>query len=435
MHDVPRQKLIALIKRHGTFLSKDAKRCESLLRDACGDEYKREVFVLVYAIKEGIPKDLLNRSPSLSLDDVFARLVQRLHENLGLDKTLAEWVVQTWGIVLEVKATSPVSAAEQSNHSSITQSLTKLGPSALKVVSQLKSKMSQPVTQSQPQTEPAISLPKQLERASLPQMPKVTSQPQRLVSKPVATSPSPTVNPIKPLSPLNPIDHIRLLWWVLVTPQQLQAYRQVFSEADEKRVGQWLVSTLTWWPLLVPTLASGIRLSPYSANTSPAVYLGLSALLLGCWLLTAALRINERANMAIGFALSVGFIVAVGIAFLIADVVGNVEVFVVVFAVTQMVALIVADRVVGGVESGVVLVVMSGVVGGIAGGAAGGVAGLISGGEALVVAVIVLGIVGDAVENSLDNGTTSWLARIAFLLLVAAHLFLMGLYFFNWFKL
>ncbi len=433
MHEFPRQKLRELIKRHGTFLSEDARRCESLLRDACGDEYKREVFVLIYAIKEGVPRDLLNRSPSLPIDDVFARLVHRLHDNLGLDKRLAEWVVETWGIVLGVNVTSPVSP-EQSAHSSMTQSLTKLGPSALKAVSQLKSKMSQSETQSQPQ--PVISLPKQLKRESQPQMPKVNSQPQRLVSKPVAVYQSPAVNPIKPLSPLNPIDHIRLLWWVLVRPQQLQVYRQVFSEADEKRVGQWLASTLIWWPLLVPTLASGMGLSPHSANALPAeVYLGLSALLLGCWFLIGALRINEWAKMAIGFAVSVAFVVAVGVAFLIAGVVGNVVVFIAVFAVTQVVALIVADRVVGGVESGVALVVMSGVVGGIAAGEWGGVAGLISGGEALVVAVIVLGIVGDAVENSLDNGTTSWLARIAFLLLVAAHLFLIGLYFFNWFKL
>ena len=59
-----------------------------------------------------------------------------------------------------------------------------------------------------------------------------------------ADFPKPTTQ--RRLSPWNPLDHLRLLWWVLVTPQRLKAYRGAFGEKDERRVGRWLVSTLIW---------------------------------------------------------------------------------------------------------------------------------------------------------------------------------------------
>jgi len=432
MHDFPRQKLRELITRHGTFLSEDAKRCESLLRDACGGEYKREVFVLIHAIKENVPNDLLNLPRGLSLDEVFVRLVQRLHDNLGLDKTLAEWVVQSWGMALGLKVTTSVIEGN-ATEPLVNQSVTKSQPLWLSVVSQPKRHGRQSTTKSQPAKAKVTSQPKRSITQSTTA--KVTSQPKRLVSEPVTTSQPHSPAPPKRLSPFNPFDHLRLLWWVLVMPQQLQAYRQVFSDADEKRVGKWLVSTLTWWPLLIPTLASGLGLLPHSGKVPLEVYLGLSALLVVCWLLTGGVKITKGASVAIGVAISVAFGVAIGVAFVVANVVGNVVAFGVAFVVAGIVALIVADTVADGVESGVALVVMSGVVGGVAGSVAGGVMGLISGGEALVVAVIILGVVGDAIESSLDTGTPSWLARFALLQLVAAHLFLIGLYFFEWFNI
>ena len=44
------------------------------------------------------------------------------------------------------------------------------------------------------------------------------------------------------LSPWNPLDHLRLLWWVLVTPQRLVAYREAFGETlSAVWVSGWLV--------------------------------------------------------------------------------------------------------------------------------------------------------------------------------------------------
>jgi hypothetical protein len=57
------------------------------------------------------------------------------------------------------------------------------------------------------------------------------------------------------LNPWNPLDHLRLLWWVLVTPKRLVAYREAYGENDEQKVSRWLVVTFVCFPALVVTLA------------------------------------------------------------------------------------------------------------------------------------------------------------------------------------
>lgn len=58
MPDKARQKLIDLVARFGHELSEDPRRCEGLLRDVCFDQMK-EILVLIIAIREGIPPELL----------------------------------------------------------------------------------------------------------------------------------------------------------------------------------------------------------------------------------------------------------------------------------------------------------------------------------------------------------------------------------------
>ncbi len=57
------------------------------------------------------------------------------------------------------------------------------------------------------------------------------------------------------LSPWNPLDHLRLLWWVLVTPQRLLAYREVFGENAERSVSKWLISAIACLPLILINVA------------------------------------------------------------------------------------------------------------------------------------------------------------------------------------
>ena len=58
MHDEPRQKLRELIMEYGRSLCDDPRRCEALLKDYCG-QYKREIFVLVNALRNRVVDDLL----------------------------------------------------------------------------------------------------------------------------------------------------------------------------------------------------------------------------------------------------------------------------------------------------------------------------------------------------------------------------------------
>jgi hypothetical protein len=378
MHDFPRQKLCELINHHGTLVSEDAQYCESLLHNACGDKYKREIFVLVNAIKEGVVKKLLTQPPDLPSDMALDRLAQQLHDNLWLDKMAAQWAVRSWEIALKARATQP----------SINQPTQK--PKIIKVVKSFKQ-----------------------------------------------------------LSPVNPFDYLSLLWWVLVMPQQLQAYRKIFGQEDERRVGNWLISTLIWWPLLVPTLILGLELWPSSTRAWwPEIYLSFSALLVGAWLLTGRLQIKK--NVAIGIAIlvsaSMAVLVSVGVAGIVAgSVTGDV-----VIGVAMIVAsfiIIFASVGLAVVVAGEVAIIVTGIIGvGTAVGVAIGVAilmsdfvvGFVAGSVAGITASLIVDLmtnrVGTIIKNSLKTGTPSLLASLIFSSLIIDHLFLIGLYTLKWYN-
>lgn len=93
-----RKILSELIKNHG--VSNDINNFEALLRQKCGNQYQREIFMLSQAVRENIPIDLLNPPENFTKTALLANLTQRLYENLGFDKALAEWTVQTWNLAL-----------------------------------------------------------------------------------------------------------------------------------------------------------------------------------------------------------------------------------------------------------------------------------------------------------------------------------------------
>ncbi len=95
--------LSELLKNHG--VSNDINTFEALLRQKCGNQYKREIFMLCQAVRENIPIDLLTPPQGITKTALLSNLTQRLYENLGFDKALAEWTVQTWEVALnETKA-------------------------------------------------------------------------------------------------------------------------------------------------------------------------------------------------------------------------------------------------------------------------------------------------------------------------------------------
>lgn len=113
MNNFPRKKLQELINSHGNAICEDQKRCEAWLQDLCAGKkkYKAEIFVLVTALKQRVVADLLNPPRGLPNTALFNRLVQRLYDNVGLDKEVASWAVESWALALGVEI-KPSSKAE-----------------------------------------------------------------------------------------------------------------------------------------------------------------------------------------------------------------------------------------------------------------------------------------------------------------------------------
>lgn len=61
MNNDVRQKLYELIVQYGRSLCDDPQRCRALLKDYCG-KHKREIFVLVSALRNRVAEDLLKTS-------------------------------------------------------------------------------------------------------------------------------------------------------------------------------------------------------------------------------------------------------------------------------------------------------------------------------------------------------------------------------------
>lgn len=109
MHDLPRQKLLEMLLEYGRSLCEDPRRCEALLKDHCG-EYKREIFVLVNALKNGIANDLLKaQSNGVPEKIIWSRAQRRLEDELAMNAKAAQWAVESWALVLgEIAKTPPI---------------------------------------------------------------------------------------------------------------------------------------------------------------------------------------------------------------------------------------------------------------------------------------------------------------------------------------
>ncbi|MGE0085295.1 MAG: DUF1566 domain-containing protein [Desulfococcaceae bacterium] len=111
MNDNPLQQLTYIITHYGRSVIDDPRRCEALLRDLC-PEQRREVNVLVSALKEGVPHDLISMNRSMPEELTLSRLRKRLYDDLGMAEDFAHWAVETWGLALGmVKQRTALSAS------------------------------------------------------------------------------------------------------------------------------------------------------------------------------------------------------------------------------------------------------------------------------------------------------------------------------------
>lgn len=101
MNELPRQKLCQIVAIYGDALYEDDRKTEGLLRDFCG-EYKREIHVLVSAVKEKVATDLRSSQHSLPVEVLLPRLTRRLVENRAIAEPAAQWAVESWALALGI---------------------------------------------------------------------------------------------------------------------------------------------------------------------------------------------------------------------------------------------------------------------------------------------------------------------------------------------
>ena len=102
MHPTPRKILIELIAEHGSSVSRDARRCEALLRDYCGQN-RREVNVLLAAVRARVGADLMAAQAATPRAALLVRLTRRLIDDFCLTEEAAQWAVESWALALGIE--------------------------------------------------------------------------------------------------------------------------------------------------------------------------------------------------------------------------------------------------------------------------------------------------------------------------------------------
>ncbi|MCK5719775.1 MAG: hypothetical protein KAH84_07475 [Thiomargarita sp.] len=250
----------------------------------------------------------------------------------------------------------------------------------------------------------------------------------------------------KQLYYLNPLDYFRLLWWVLVSPQQLKVYRRIFGQESEQKIGNWLVSSLIWFPLLIPNLALGLKQLPYSDKAwLPEIYLLLSILLMFCWLVISKLKVDKSISISIAMLSSV--IIAALVAVSITGIIVGLLPFIITFHWLILVLIVLASMFI--IINAVLLsfLIASDIIIAVAGIVAIGIAVGIAGSVAILTMDFILGFgaallagfvasfgvdfitnkMKNAIEITLNTGVPSFLGRINFLLLIFNYGFLISL--------
>ncbi|MGI0483754.1 formylglycine-generating enzyme family protein [Geminocystis sp. CENA526] len=101
MNNLPREKLIQIIKENGISITNNPQQCKAFLLDYCG-EYRLEINVLMNALQEGIIKELKNIHQGIPLESILAKLRQKLETNLAMREDAAQWAVDSWALALGI---------------------------------------------------------------------------------------------------------------------------------------------------------------------------------------------------------------------------------------------------------------------------------------------------------------------------------------------
>lgn len=99
VENVPRQKLREILELYGRPICDQPQRCEALLRDLCVG-HRREIFLLVAALKERVVPDILASVGILPEEAILSNLVKKLRDNLGLAEDASRWAAESWMLAI-----------------------------------------------------------------------------------------------------------------------------------------------------------------------------------------------------------------------------------------------------------------------------------------------------------------------------------------------
>src|SRR5688572_15711085 len=122
MNEQPRRKLREIVERHGHTVIQNARRCEGLLRDYSG-RHRREVSVLVSALEEHVPQDLLTSSAGAPREVLLKRLARRLTDQQALSEQAAAWAVNSWAFALGLISDDELRVFEEAGAAAVTADL------------------------------------------------------------------------------------------------------------------------------------------------------------------------------------------------------------------------------------------------------------------------------------------------------------------------
>ncbi|MDX6385192.1 MAG: hypothetical protein QOK48_2765 [Blastocatellia bacterium] len=88
-----------ILIKHGQSSLTDARLCENLLKDYCG-ECKEEISLLVSAVKERVAIDLVVSQDGLPRNLLRELLIRRLRKNQSLGEGEARWAVDSWSLAV-----------------------------------------------------------------------------------------------------------------------------------------------------------------------------------------------------------------------------------------------------------------------------------------------------------------------------------------------
>ncbi len=113
MDELARHKLIAIIQLRGLEVLEDPGAVKGLLADQGLGRYSRERSVLLVALEETVPQQLLSKSRLLPLDIVIGQLTRHLQDTRAIEAAAARWAVESWALAVGLTLSTPTAPAEK----------------------------------------------------------------------------------------------------------------------------------------------------------------------------------------------------------------------------------------------------------------------------------------------------------------------------------